>query len=634
VTITWPDLDRDRWTWAVSARAELRARLTGLADPDNVSSMAHVMLVGDTHSGKTTVLLWLLGVSDGAVEQTAEVLRAGRESGRSATATPVRYCWSGDPDKWLLKQGKEQKDRISRWVTADELMERLADYRSPSGEQIRWNVDDPPLEIGIPDGMAGSAPRPALRILDMPGLYAASGQEDRVARELVSRYAPSMSVIVIVQAAHRMADAMQDVAITGNPHLACWHSDPARFRIVLTKAFSAASSHSQLEAEFGSTRWDPRAVTAWLRAHVTAQLTQSAEVTAGQDGLEKIVFPVDVGETRKNMARGDPGYAAHVLPANDLLLAKLCGTLEDRASEDGLYLSAPNLERHILSLVRQKEDRRQQRRDRLAGERAAAQEQVTEAESTLRRLLDRRDQVARETTGIRADAATLAASNPPVHRPAKPEMKGLAVRESQEDDRSALVRAAGDLWDAWRAPAVSHRFPAVLPPDFERRLHARYDDIVGCCGECSNFPPARWTRGRPDHCYAKMTAAIEDVRSWIIDELMAHIEPAVSQAHRRLREAGTRCDRAERLLTTCRQALFAAVAACDQAQREAEQEEQDDKKECAIAKQVLAVHSRHNERYVRELARRTQTATPDERGFLAIAAPRAVHDLDRMHGRA
>jgi hypothetical protein len=632
--ITWPDLDRDRWTWAASARAELRAGLTGLADPDNVASMAHVMLVGDTNSGKTTVLLWLLGVSDGAVEQTAEVLRAGRESGRSATATPVRYSWSGRPDKWLLKQGKEQKDRTPRWVTAEELMERLADYRSPSGEQIRWSVGDPPLEIGIPDGMAGSAPRPALRILDMPGLYAASRQEDKVARDLVSRYAPSMSVIVLVQAAHHVANAMQDPAITGNHHLACWHSDPARFRIVLTRAFSAASSHNQLKAEFGGTRWDPRAVAAWLRAHVTAQLTQSAEVTAGQDGLEKIVFPVDVGETRKDIASGDPGYAANVLPANDLLLAELCGTLEDRASEDGLYLSAPNLERHILSVVQQKKDERQQRRDRLAGERTAAQEQVTEAESTLNRLLDRRDQVASETAGIRADTATLKASKLAVRRPAKPEMKGLAVRESQKDDRSALVQAAGDLWDAWRAPAVSHRFPAALPPDFEHRLRARYDDIVGCCGECSNFLPARWTRGRPDHCYAKMTAAIEDMRSWITAELMAHIEPAVSQADRRLREAGTRCDRAERLLATCRQALSAAVAAYDQAQREAEQEQQDDEKDCAIARQVLAVHSRHNECYVRELARRTQTATPDERGWLAVAALRAVYDLDRMHGRA
>ena len=633
MTITWADLDRDRWTWAVSARAELRARLAGLVDPEDVASMAHVLLVGDTQAGKTTVLLWLLGVIDGAVDQAAEVLRAGREWGQSATATPIRYCWSGDPDKWLLIQGKEHKDRTPCWVTADGLMRRLADYRSPSGEQIRWSVGDPPLEIGIPDGMADTAKRPALRILDMPGLYTASHQEDRVARQLIDRFAPSMSVIVIVQSAHRLADAMQDVTITGNPHLSDWHNDPARFRIVLTRAFSADSSRKLLDAHSAATHGDPHEVAALLRGHVTAELVRSAGVTANQDELRKVVFPVDVGHSRGKLT-GDPAFPAGAGAANDLLLAELCETLNDSGSEDGLHLAAPTLQRRIVSLIRQKEDRRQQRLDRLAGELAAAQDQVTKAEGTLQEFRDRRDQVARETTAIRADAATLAASVAAVERPAKPEMKGPAVRRSQEDDRSALLAAAKETWDAWRAPGVSHRFPATLPPDFEHCLRARYDKTADCCGQCSNVPPARWRHGRPEHCYTKMTAAVADVQVWITAQLTTHIEPTVSAAGRRLAKAETQYQRAERLLAARRQALASAAAACNQAQRVAEQGKQNDAKELEIAKQVLAVHSRHNERYVRKLARRTETASPVERGLLAVAALRAVDDLNRMHGRA
>jgi hypothetical protein len=634
VTITWADLDRDRWSWAVSARAELRARLAGLADPGNVSSLAHVMLVGDTQVGKTTVLLRMLGVGDGAVDQCAEVLRAGREHGRSSTSTPVRYCWSGDPDKWLFIQGREQKDRVPRWVTADELMVRLADYRSPSGDQIRWRVGDPPLEIGLPEGMAGSGRRPPLRILDMPGLHTESHQEDGLARQLTSRYAPSMSLIVLVQLANKMADAMQDPAITGNPHLACWHSETARFRIVLTKAFSAGSSRKLLTARFGTTSWDPHAVAAWLRGHVIEQLTQSAAIKMDLEEFKKIVFPVEVGESRTNMASRDPGYAANALPANDLLLAELCETLKESASEDGVHLSAPTLERHIVSLVQQKRDERQQRLDRLARERAAAQQQVAAARATQQKLLDRRDQAALETGRICASAGALAASKPVVHRPATPEMKGSAVRDSQEDDRSALMRAARELWDAWRGPEVSASFPSTLPPDFEHRLRARYDEAASCCGECSNVPPARWTRGRPDQCYAKMTTAVEDMRSWITIQLSAHIEPAVSNASRQLAEADARCDRATRLLATYRQALLDAAAAFGEEQRQAAQQEHYEEQELEIAQQVLAVHSRHNERYVRELAARAETATPDARGFLAVAALRAVYDLDRMHGRA
>jgi hypothetical protein len=630
VTITWADLNREQWTWAMSARAELRTQLTGLADPDNIASMAHVMLVGDTQAGKTTVLLWLLGVSDEHAERAAQVLRAGRDYGRSATATPVRYCWSGDPDKWLLIQGREQQNRTRCWVTDQELAERLIAYRSPRGDQLRWCMGDPPLEIGIPDGMAGGAPRPPVRILDMPGLKAESGQEDQVARQLVSRAVPSMSVIVIVQPAQKMADTMQDDTITRNPHLACWHSDPARFRIVFTRAFEADSTLKLLTEEFGAAGGDPRAVAGRLRAHVTAQLIQSTGITADREALEKIVFPVDVGQSRRKMA---DGQAAIFLPANDLLLAELRATLEDPASEDGRYLSAPSLERHVESLVRHRGDLRRQRLDRLTRRHAQAQAQVIEAESALEKRRGRLELAARETAGIRDDAATLAAVQPTVRRPRKPDMKGPAVRESQENDRSALLDAATELWGAWRVPGVSRQFPATLPAEFERQLRAQYDLLAGCCGACSTVPPARWRYGRPDHCYAKMTAAVDQMRSWITAKLLEHVQPTVSAAQKQLGNARTQCDRAERQLAIAQQELSAAAAARDRAQQEAEREEQDDERELRIARQVLDVHDRHNERYIRELARRAETATPAECGYLAVAALRAVYDLDRMHGR-
>jgi hypothetical protein len=338
----------------VAASGELAAVDPAAADPDelastarqqitrrqqaeraNVASTAHVMLVGDTQAGKTTMLLWLLGVTDSAVDQAAEVVRAGRGEWRqSATATPIQYCWSGDPDKWLLIQGKGHKDRTPRWVTADELIHWLAAYRSPSGEQVRWRVGDPPLEIGIPEGMADTANRAALRILDMPELHTASHQEDRVVRQLIDLAAPSTNVIVIVQSALRVADAMQDPAITGNPQLADWHSDTARFRIVLTRAFSAGSSRELLNAHAATTHGDPHEVAALLRGHVTVELVRSTGVTANQDELKKVVFPVDVGHSRQIMT-SDPSLPAGARAANDLLLAELRETLKDSGSEGG-----------------------------------------------------------------------------------------------------------------------------------------------------------------------------------------------------------------------------------------------------------------------------------------------------------
>jgi hypothetical protein len=632
VTLTWLDLDRDRWAWADRARAELRAELVSLADPDDVASVAHVMLVGDTQAGKTTVLLWLLGVTDpAALAEAAKVLRAGRAAGRSATAAPIRYSWSGQRDQWLLIQGT---DRARSWVSEDELEGVLARYRSPSGEQVRWRVGDPPLEIGIPDRLAGQAKRADLKVLDLPGLHAASPQERLIARELVTRAAPSMSLIVIVQHAYKMAAAMQDPAIADSPHLASWCDDPGRFRLVFTQAFSQGSVREDLARTLGAQPWEPAAVIRRVRRHAADQLARSTAAEVDPAQLANVLFPVDVGDSRQRIADGDRQYAASVLPANDLLLEELRGTLEERASEDGLYLSAPNLANHISALILRQRRRRQQKAEKLARDLSAAAHQVAGAEKRLRQARDNLERANRDASQVRADEAALARRKPAVTRPQKPAMEGPDVRRSQQPECDALYAAAIRLWDGWRSTAAGI-FPMEPPTQFESQLGQKYSDLVDCCRECSHLWAARKLRGsqRPEHCYAQMTAAVDGVRAWIVNELTRHIEQTVSKAADRLKQAERQHKRAERFLQECRQTLSAAAAEAASAKNDAERERHAEAQDLRTARAVLAIHSRHNETYVRELADRAASATSYERGWLAVAALRAVRDLDRMYGR-
>src|ERR1035441_319478 len=88
-----------RRAWGRGAQTEPRDKLAALADPDGVADIAHVLLVGNTQVGKTTLLLWMLGVTQPQeLKEADRVLRAGQGEARSATAAPIRYCWSGDAD--------------------------------------------------------------------------------------------------------------------------------------------------------------------------------------------------------------------------------------------------------------------------------------------------------------------------------------------------------------------------------------------------------------------------------------------------------------------------------------------------------------------------------------------------------
>src|ERR1039457_6766631 len=148
---------RDRWAWARRAQTELRDKLAGLADPDGVADIAHVLLVGNTQVGKTTLLLWMLGVTQPQeLKEADRVLRAGQGEARSATSAPIRYCWSGDADTWLLVHGRS---RQRKWLAADEMLERLASFRSPNGGGSTWQGGGPPPGVGLSRCPAGGGGR-------------------------------------------------------------------------------------------------------------------------------------------------------------------------------------------------------------------------------------------------------------------------------------------------------------------------------------------------------------------------------------------------------------------------------------------------------------------------------------------
>ncbi|HCT8923394.1 TPA: hypothetical protein OUA79_005587, partial [Klebsiella variicola] len=84
----------------------------------------YVVIFGKTQVGKTTLLLDLMGIDLQQMATLSQVLRGGREAGKSATATAMEYRRSPDA-RWGLSVQSEK-----RWFTSDDaLAEALAQLR-------------------------------------------------------------------------------------------------------------------------------------------------------------------------------------------------------------------------------------------------------------------------------------------------------------------------------------------------------------------------------------------------------------------------------------------------------------------------------------------------------------------------
>ncbi len=155
----WYQLHRDRVTWSDQAAAWLTRQVFAESPTDDLSQVAQAMVVGATQSGKTTLLLRLLGVDDqGDAPAASKVLRGGRDDGYSATAFPIRYRWSDEDDEWAFRADGAPE----RWLADDEMRGELAALRQAA---YHWEPSHGPVEIGFPgrhrraDGKSCDLPR-------------------------------------------------------------------------------------------------------------------------------------------------------------------------------------------------------------------------------------------------------------------------------------------------------------------------------------------------------------------------------------------------------------------------------------------------------------------------------------------
>ncbi|MFF4900773.1 hypothetical protein [Streptomyces sp. NPDC001068] len=632
----WADLDESRWAWSAEAVSWLRARLRGVDEALEDSGLAHVMVLGDSQVGKTTLLLRLLGVTDPeAAAEAASPLRAGRGRGRSATPVPIRYQWSGDPERWSLAYDDPDvaaaATRETVWLTSEELEERLASFRTGAGDRLLWRARARPLEIGLPDRFAGPGRRPDLRVFDLPGLHGAGAEEREAAKALLAAYSPVMDHVVFVVSGNQFGEMVRDPAVTENPFLLGWSEQRDRFSMVFTRAFSAESVGRHLRTVLGEPcgpSWQRDKVIEAVQAHYAEQVRLSDLPALAPESL----FLVELGDSWTDLLRGDPEYAVAIRPVCDELLRRLSDTVARYSDPDRRHLAAAEIAARVEIVVRDNARRRERALETAVATRRRAERAHAEALALHDQARRTAEAAGRRTLLLREDLARLAEWPVICDRPEAPEMRGTAVRAKQEEERAAWTAAARRTWTEWRGTVTSRAVPRHPPHDLSTRTRERYDALCACCQLCEQGWWKRFVRESetPEYCYARMTAAGAHLPAWIRATLHTHADAASARLSEADAAAGRHCAVASRHVGRTAGALVAAVTELDGQLDRAAEEEAADSANLVVARSVRTVHDERNRTFVQRLARQAAQPDEDRRYWLLLAALRGIHDLNRM----
>jgi len=382
----WAELRSGKLEWAYRAyrrfieelSEDVRAHLT--AAPDDQEP--YVVVFGKTQVGKTTLLLELMGLGPDAQARVGQVLRGGREFGKSATATTMEYRRSPDRD-WHLDDGTG-----TRRIASDEGMcEALGALRQRMSER-RLHVEKP-VVVSIPDDCFAPDSEGGIgtRMLDLPGDNPADEVEREHVERMAQRYVPHADLILLVGRGDDLS-FLNPEALT-LPSIEDWQYVPKRFRIITTYSFTphtvqhfARNHEGELDAED-------------FRARLLEQIRTFGLPLSPEAACTERYFPLEFGQSWQTMLREDTAFAGRVEPVVKELKERLNADIQASATEAARFRNA--LDVHVVT--------RRKRTARIEqGQAALAElaERIGQAEATAQQALDGERQSACQAETVRA----------------------------------------------------------------------------------------------------------------------------------------------------------------------------------------------------------------------------------------
>lgn len=330
----WQKLESRQSAWAFRAYERLITTLS----PDvqerlqlrESDAEPYVVIFGKTQVGKTTLLLDLMGIDLQQMAMLSQVLRGGREAGKSATATAMEYRRSTDQRWGLFVQAN------TRWFASDDDMTEALALLRKQMEQGELIVDSPCI-VHIPARFFRIQTSGALgvRILDLPGDNPANMEEQKHVNQMAKTYLPFADLVLLIGRGDDLSFLQPEVITL--PGIEDWQAMPHRFRIVTTYSYSAQSVKTLI-------RNDPAFDITQLRQRLIEQIERFNSLSdAAKD--RNLYFPLEFGSSWLSMTENDSALYARVAPMVSSLRSELLEQIATSTSPLGRLRST--LDTHL-----------------------------------------------------------------------------------------------------------------------------------------------------------------------------------------------------------------------------------------------------------------------------------------------
>ena len=287
----------------------------------------YIAIFGKTQVGKTTLLLDLMGIQPDFMSEVSEVMRGGRELGRSSTATAMEYCRSRG-DSW----GLTLHDK-TRWFDSNEAV-------SHQLGQLRDAMESGGLALGSPcvvhiptHFFAGlDAGAPSVRILDLPGDNPANDAEQKHVTQMAKTYLPFADLILLVGRGDDLSFLRPEVITL--PGIEDWQAIPHRFRVVTTYSYSAQSVKDFI-------RDQPNVDATQVRRRLIQQIELFGALSEAAK-QEDLYFPLEFGNSWMGVEKNEPGLHQRMAPLISCLRNELLDHIFKATSPMGRLRSTLN----------------------------------------------------------------------------------------------------------------------------------------------------------------------------------------------------------------------------------------------------------------------------------------------------
>ena len=636
----WRNVHASRWNWADRAFDEFATQLPepmrqGLRGPSVRAYNA--VLFGKTQTGKTTLILRMLGIDATSMAEVAEVLRAGRPASNSSTAVATRYRWSTFENLWELREGGKHGT-----VDSNQAVDWLSGYRNAHGRLTKPGAD---LEIGIPLRYRRSAaPDVVPSILDLPGVDAADPMERAHARRLLREHVPRAHTVILVVRANQLTPLFQDAAAE-QQELRVWTLVPERFRVVVTHTYSQDSIKSALVAAGGAVTQD------WIREQVVAQMRRSAPKRAFRDDamanrVKAITFPVEFGDSWDALKETDSKVFEAASPLVDQFMTELTERITSLACEDADRIAFAHATK-VVDLASQAEAERVGREER------AALQGVSKAEGAVKARQHDRDMARQRLCSVDAesDRLELVASvwfDLDLLGPRPPSSSRKAqVHQSGATMQSDLHHNWQEIWRSWRDSEQVRKLERVTecpvgePGDAGPLFRQRWG-----CGTCDCR--VRWTQNERKFTSKSAMCSLRQLKAWdatnkdMAGQLRVQRSTWVRDAREVLRARRETCEaylaEAERDVKVANRRLDAAVDRLMAVQKRRELQENESE---LARRNALELFTRLDAELRQEVTGRLRGLSTNEQpvdracsalGVLLVLRQRDVLDLGGSHG--